>query len=182
MSWAGLANNQTVSKANLQNAIDTSVFAAGASAIAGATNQEVSKQNAVNYIVLDPNYAPFLAKSNNQLIVKSDIKGKVTFNISNSSLDISLTDVQVNGSSITGVSFPVNAGNSATGYYPYFGTATVTLYWSASINGQNLVFTDTASTSTCLNAGTGGTNYDISGADLSGSGDCYINLTDGACS
>lgn len=72
MSWAGLANNQCVSNANLDNAISTSVFVQKSSF--SATNQELTKERAQQYVYLNENLASFLAKALNQLVVKQDLQ------------------------------------------------------------------------------------------------------------
>jgi len=72
MSWAGLANNQCVSNANLDNAITTAVFVRKSSF--SDTNQELTKERAQQYVYLNENLASFLAKALNQLVVKQDLQ------------------------------------------------------------------------------------------------------------
>jgi len=72
MSWASIANNQCVSNANLDNAISTSVFVQKSSF--SATNQELTKERAQQYVYLNENLASFLAKALNQLVVKQDLQ------------------------------------------------------------------------------------------------------------
>jgi hypothetical protein len=67
MSWAGLANNQTVSFNNLQNAVDNSIFTA-AQAIP-ASNEQITKADALLYVYVQA----IPSKSNSQLVVKSDL-------------------------------------------------------------------------------------------------------------
>lgn len=71
MSWAGIANNQTVSFNNLQNAVSTGVFTALASI--PASNEQITKADASTYVNVYTSYAPFAAKTSNQLVVKSDL-------------------------------------------------------------------------------------------------------------
>lgn len=71
MSWAGIANNQVVSNANLDNAISTSVFLRRATFTADSL--ELTKARAQSYVYLDENYSPLLNKAQNQLVVKSDL-------------------------------------------------------------------------------------------------------------
>jgi len=66
MSWAGLANNQTVSFNNLQDAVDNSIFTQKM-AIPSSTEQ-ITKSDALLYV-----YVQAISKSNNQLVVKSDL-------------------------------------------------------------------------------------------------------------
>lgn len=71
MSWAGLANNQTVSFNNLQNAVNTGVFPS-VTPIPVSTEQ-ITKADASSHVWLTTNYGPFAAKASNQLVVKSDM-------------------------------------------------------------------------------------------------------------
>ena len=71
MSWAGLANNQTVSFNNLQNAVDNSIFTA-AQAIP-ASNEQITKSDALLYVYVQA----IPSKSNSQLVVKSDLVSSV---------------------------------------------------------------------------------------------------------
>jgi hypothetical protein len=71
MSWAGLANNQTVSFNNLQNAVDSSIFTA-AQAIP-ASNEQITKADALLYVYVQA----IPSKSNSQLVVKSDLVSSV---------------------------------------------------------------------------------------------------------
>jgi hypothetical protein len=73
MSWKSIPLNQTVSRANLQNAVDTGVFIAKNGVPATDTNREVTKANVEDYINAWSLYAPFRNKTSNQLPVKSNI-------------------------------------------------------------------------------------------------------------
>jgi len=72
MSWAGIANNQTVSFNNLQNAVNTNVFTLK-NAIP-ASNEQITKADADFYVNINTSYAPYAAKASNQLVVKSDLQ------------------------------------------------------------------------------------------------------------
>ena len=67
MSWAGLANNQTVSFNNLQDAVNNSIFTAAQSI--PATNEQITKADALLYVYVQA----IPSKSNSQLVVKSDL-------------------------------------------------------------------------------------------------------------
>jgi len=67
MSWAGLANNQTVSFNNLQNAVDTSVFTVKNTI--PSSNEQITKSDADFYVYIQA----IPSKSNDQLVVKSDL-------------------------------------------------------------------------------------------------------------
>jgi len=73
MSWAGLASNQTVSWANLQSAVDNNVFIQiGLIPPSGIpSNREITKTGAL--AAVDIEAAPLAGKSNNQLVVKSNL-------------------------------------------------------------------------------------------------------------
>lgn len=72
MSWAGIDSNQCVSLNNLQDAVNNSVFTLK-NAIPAGTKQ-ITKAEAANYVNIDINYAPYSAKSSNQLVVKSNLQ------------------------------------------------------------------------------------------------------------
>jgi len=76
MSWASIANNQTVSFNNLQNAVNNGVFTQKTSI--PATNEQITKADANTYVNINTAYAPYEAKSSNQLVVKSDLDPVIT--------------------------------------------------------------------------------------------------------
>jgi hypothetical protein len=67
MSWAGLANNQTVSFNNLQDAVDNSIFTQKMG-IPSSTEQ-ITKSDALLYVYVQA----IPSKSMGQLVVKSDL-------------------------------------------------------------------------------------------------------------
>jgi hypothetical protein len=73
MSWAGLANNQCVTWANLQNAVDNNVFIQiGLIPPSGIpSNREITKTGALSAVDIEA--SPLAGKSNNQLVVKSNL-------------------------------------------------------------------------------------------------------------
>lgn len=73
MSWAGIANNQCVSFANLKDAVDTGVFISKTTQ--STSLEQITKDDANNYVYIDTSYAPYAAKTSNQLVVKSDLRG-----------------------------------------------------------------------------------------------------------
>jgi len=77
MSWASIANNQTVSFANLQNAINTGVFQQKA-AIPVESSEQITKADANTYVTLNTGYAPYANKASNQLVVKSDLQSGIS--------------------------------------------------------------------------------------------------------
>jgi hypothetical protein len=81
MSWAGLANNQTVSFNNLQNAVSSGIFVAKTTI--PTSNEQITKADADTYVYINTSFASYSAKSSNQLVVKSNLQsnsdGSVTF-------------------------------------------------------------------------------------------------------
>jgi hypothetical protein len=73
MSWKSIAGNQTISRANLQDAIDTGVFIQRNGVPGTESNRQITKANAQDYIYTWDLYAPFLSKASNQLPVKSNL-------------------------------------------------------------------------------------------------------------
>jgi hypothetical protein len=129
MSFSALADNQCVSYNNLQSGVSQGYF--DAKTTIPSTNQESTKTAAYTYVNIDPNYPPYAAKLDNQLVVKSDLKDNVAaVGISNGFFTGTITDVQVNGVSITGASFPLDIGNGTLGYTDQIGTYDITLYYA----------------------------------------------------
>jgi len=73
MSWKSIAGNQTISRANLQDAIDTGVFIQRNGVPATESNRQITKANAQDYVYTWDLYPSFLAKASNQLPVKSNL-------------------------------------------------------------------------------------------------------------
>ncbi len=73
MSWAGIASNQCVSWANLQDAVNNNVFIQiGLIPPPGIpSNREITKLGALTTV--DIQTAPLAGKSDNQLVVKSNL-------------------------------------------------------------------------------------------------------------
>jgi hypothetical protein len=73
MSWAGIASNQTVSWANLQDAVNNNVFIQiGTIPPPGVpSNREVTKLGALTTV--DIQTSPLSGKTDNQLVVKSNL-------------------------------------------------------------------------------------------------------------
>lgn len=71
MSWAGIANNQTVSFANLKDAVDNGIFYSKQTQ--STSNEQITKTDAGNYVYLNESYSPYANKASNQLVVKSNL-------------------------------------------------------------------------------------------------------------
>jgi hypothetical protein len=81
MSWAGLANNQTISFNNLQNAVSNGIFVAKTTI--PTSTEQITKADADTYVYINTSFASYSAKASNQLVVKSNLQsnsdGSVTF-------------------------------------------------------------------------------------------------------
>lgn len=130
MSWVGIANNQTVSFSNLQDAITNGYFIQKASF--SSTSEQITKSDADAKVYLDTGYAPFAGKASNQLVVKSNLRP----------ISYSYTIYYNEGCFYDGIPTEGGAGSAAGACSnPY----TVTLYSPSSsfIAGMKL-FTDSA--------------------------------------
>jgi len=105
--------------------------------------------------------------------------------ITNSSLDIPITDMTINGVSVTWVSggdgFPVNSGENGNFTSTQLGTQNVVIYYGGHISGQNITFTDSNSNVDCQNLNGGAGSFTIASATITGGTTIYVNATDGAC-
>lgn len=80
MSWAGISSNQCVSCNNLQDAVNNGVFTLK-NTIPSSTKQ-ITKTEAAYYVNINQSYAPYAAKSSNQLVVKSNLQACTTLGYS----------------------------------------------------------------------------------------------------
>ena len=105
--------------------------------------------------------------------------------ISNSSLDISITDVEINGVSVTydgGQNFPVDTSDNGFFTTTQLGTYNIVVYYSASISGQHIDVTDSNSTLTCHNVpGNGSGTFTVTSAIINTVVTVNIDVLDGAC-
>lgn len=202
MSWAGLANNQTVSFNNLQDAVNNGNFTA-LTTIPVSTEQ-ITKSDASTYVNCDTSFASFAAKSSNQLVVKSNLVTTTTtsttttssttttttpslvdiFIDNNNSLDIPITGMTINGVAVTydsGTNFTINAGNNGNFTSAQLGTYTVDITYGSCTSGQNIVFTDSNSNSTCHDVNPGGGTFSIPASTITGGTTIYVTASDGSC-
>lgn len=75
MSWSGLAYNQMVSRANLQDAVDTGVLLLKSAIPITETNKEVKRSDAESYVYVNPNETTWDTYASNQLIPKNVYEG-----------------------------------------------------------------------------------------------------------
>jgi len=111
--------------------------------------------------------------------------GDTLFYIQNSSLDIVITDVKVNGVSLTGVTgvgFPVSSGDTVSGYSNQLGTQDVDIYYSLGVPGQHIEGYDSDLTFYCnATVGTGTGKVTQFGGAYVGAGTFQIYAYDGSC-
>jgi hypothetical protein len=129
MAYSDLANNQGVSFNSLNSGVSQGYFTAKTTI--PFTPKQVTKSECNTYVNVDPLYPPFASKQNNQIIVKQDLRAnEAAISISNFFFTGTITDVTVNGVSITGASFPLDIGNSTTGYTTQIGTYDILVYYA----------------------------------------------------
>lgn len=76
MSWAGIANNQTISFNNLKNAVDTSVLVAKTTI--PTSDEQITKTDADTYVYINTSSPSYSAKASNQLVIKGDMTASAT--------------------------------------------------------------------------------------------------------
>jgi uncharacterized delta-60 repeat protein len=102
--------------------------------------------------------------------------------ITNSSLDIVITEVYVNTfiTSVVSGSLPNYTGNGTGLSTTQVGVYEVTIFYSTGVAGQNITLTDSDGLSYCQNTFTGGNSMFFSGVKV-GFPNVMINATDGTC-
>ena len=103
--------------------------------------------------------------------------------ITNGSLDISITDVEINGVSVTydsGQNFPLDPSDNGFFTTTQLGTYNIVVYYSASISGQHIDVTDSNSTLTCHNVSGSGT-FTVTSAIINTVVTVNIDVLDGTC-
>jgi hypothetical protein len=107
---------------------------------------------------------------------------EANISLSNSSLDIVITDVKVNGVSVTSSSFPLYTGNGGFATTSQIGTYNVDVYYSSAISGQNITIFDEIDVQCQTTGGAGGTIVTFSSIVLSTTNSLSITISDGVCS
>jgi hypothetical protein len=150
MAYSDLANNQGVSFNSLISGVSQGYFTAKTTI--PSSTQMVTKSACNTYVNIDTSYAPFASKANNQLVVKEDLRNdQATLYITNGFFTGTITNVTVNGVSITGASFPLNVGSGTTGYTTQIGTYEILVYYADATNpGNYMEIIDSEYNSTCI--------------------------------
>ena len=101
------------------------------------------------------------------------------------SLDVSITDVTINGVSVTydtGQNFPIDPSDSGQFITYQLGTYNIVVSYGTSISGQHIDVTDSNSNLTCGNTGAPGSNtFTVTGAVIDGTTPVYVDALDGSC-
>ena len=104
--------------------------------------------------------------------------------VNNTSLDLPITGVEINGIPVThfaGFNFPVNAGENGTFTTTQIGLCDIVVYYDAAIPGQNVEIFDSLSASQCCGAGGGAGICSFISATINTTTSVNINAVDGAC-
>jgi len=110
----------------------------------------------------------------------------VNFSINNNfSADISISDITVDGISVSyvsGSSFPINAGSEGIYRTTLTGSRNIIIYFSSSSGDQNISVIDSSSNFTCQGVDSAGTaTMFVGGAAINSSADVFITASTGAC-
>jgi hypothetical protein len=150
MAYSDLANNQGVSFNSLISGVSQGYF--DAKTTIPSSTQITTKTACNTYVNVDPFYPPFAEKSDNQLVVKQDLRAnEATLSITNSFFTGTITNVTVNGVSVTGGTFPINVGSSTTAYSNQIGTYDILVYYADATNPSNYMrITDSEYRDSCV--------------------------------
>jgi hypothetical protein len=143
MAWSGISNNQCVSLDNLKDAVANLIFLQLNTIPTG--KKQITKSEASYYVNCATYYPPFANKSSNQLVVKSDLVGRVVIPVSLSWDSSNTGTLQIyTASPVTG-SFTLQTTLTAPG-----GSAGTTSTTISLINGDGIyvVINHTGRTST----------------------------------
>lgn len=108
--------------------------------------------------------------------------------VSNASLDISLTTVDIDGVPVplpNGFPFPAyrSDGNPETVTMSTANTVSVFVFWNSSISGQSIIVTDTQGAQQCtlVENGDPDPTWTFTGVDMTGGTPLYVHARDGGC-
>jgi len=149
MSWASIANNQTVSFDNLNDAVTTGVFVALTTPIPTG-NEEITKLDAVTYVSIETGINPIASKTNNQLVVKSDLvpTGNTTTTTTTTSTTAAPTTTTTTTSTTTAAPTTTTTTTSTTTAAPTTTTTTTSTTTAAPTTTTTTTSTTTAAPTT----------------------------------
>lgn len=184
MAFSDLANNQGVSFNSLNSGVSQGYFTAK-TGIPSST-QMTTKSDCDTYVNVDTTYLPYAEKVSNQVIVKRDLKAnQATLYITNNFFTGTITDVTVNGVSVTGGSFPLDIGNSTFAYTTQIGTYDILVYYADAFNSNYMRLQDSAYNNECIDgfssSGPGPYYVYFSGKVVAPGIDVTIESGDGSC-
>jgi hypothetical protein len=105
--------------------------------------------------------------------------GYAFVNISNATSGTSITDITVNGVQVSGVVFPVIAGDGASGTTNQTGASRTIVVSYTNVGGDSVEVIDTASNLTCISATS--TSRTFAGQVVGNGGTVSIQMFDGSC-
>jgi len=129
MPWSTIANNQGVSRANLQDAINQGYFTLKAAF--PSDGKQITKDNADAYInIPNSSWPGYAEKSGNQLLTKVDLPTTVENNgsfILDAQYGMNFTSMSGSVGSLPTFSFPVTGGNTTVNFNYTIPAQTITL-------------------------------------------------------
>lgn len=129
MPWSTIANNQTISRANLQDAISQGYFTLKAAF--PSDNKQITKDNADAYInIPNSSWPGYADKSGNQLLTKVDLPTTIQNNgefILDAQYGMTFTSMSGSVGSLPSFSFPVTGGNTTVNFNYTIPAQTITL-------------------------------------------------------
>ena len=125
MSWSSLANNQTISYNNLQDAVNNGVFTL-VSAISASTRLGTKSYVAAHVSGFSTTYPPYANKSSNQLLVKGDIYNPGNF-ILDAQYGMYFTSMTGSVGGLPTFSYPVTGVNTTQTYNGTIASQTITV-------------------------------------------------------
>lgn len=185
MEFSDLANNQGVSFNSLNSGVSQGYFTAKTTI--PSSTQMTTKSDCDTYVNVDTTYLPYAEKVSNQVIVKKDLKAnQATLYITNNFFTGTITDITVNGVSVSGGSFPLDIGNSTTAYTSQIGTYDILVYYADATNPSNYMrIQDSAYNNECIDgfssSGPGPYYVNFAGKTITQGIDITIESGDGSC-
>jgi len=154
VSWSGISNNQTVTRDNLQDGINTGVFVSKAT-ITGTGSECVTKSESESFVFLNTGTAAWTALSSSQLPVKSDYTAAACYNVTTYAKqgDTSSLDFDVFCAvGLTGdykLIFTITPSTTCTQFVTTCCPQGETIYFLFKVSGTQVPFNATANSSTC---------------------------------
>ena len=105
--------------------------------------------------------------------------GPTFVDITNNTASTSITGITINGVQVSGVVFPITAGNGASGTTTQSGGSRTIIVSYTNISNDSVEVIDTASNLTCVSAT--GTSRSFAGQVVSSGGTVFVTMFDGSC-